>query len=845
MLSFINYYEICNDSTLFYAHTQDEHKETLQEHIDRCQNYFQKLYDDKNIEKRIEYFHQVMHFQNENATFEFLKDLLIQLVSFHDFGKMNPKFQIKKMKNKVCIERKDLLMDTEHSFFSSLIYLDYFLNKLELNQEIDKNDKKLLKYIILEHAYIIARHHSNLDDFSKFTQRLNNSSTHKLIENLLLYPLDGYFGFLCINVRKIQLLNRHMYKGTHKYTQEQSCIKYFYYRLAYSLLVASDYYATSEFMNGHDYDIIGGNLSIQDFQKEYNTSKRLRSIREYENNSYQGVNKHFDDISEMNDLRNELFLDAEKNLLDDLDRSIYFLEAPTGSGKSNTALNLSFHLMKNRKKIFYIYPFNTLVEQNRQTLNESFPQKKYQNQIVVVNSLTPLPQSHRECKDIDDSSDFYQKLLLDRQFLNYPFILSTHVSFFNLLFSDKQGDVMGFHQLSESVIVLDEIQSYRNEIWAEMIILLKACSELMNMKIIMMSATLPNLENLSDQNNVIKHLLPNCQLYYQHKIFKQRVILHYELLENDIDLEDLKNHIIVHQNHDKKILVEFIFKNTAYQFYKMLSESHDIFVDVKCITGDDSLIEREKILKPIKSKERKGLILIATQVIEAGVDIDMDIGYKNISLLDSEEQFLGRINRSCENIGHVYFFKHDGYKTIYHSDYRANDTLTLKCDDMKNILFNKKFDKYYDRVMKIIKENRNKSTDDNGLDNFFNNLVYKLNFPEISKRMKLIDDDNWSIDVVFCRKIELMDGTILDGWDVWNLYKNLLNDNEIEYAEKQVKLIEVRSQLSYFTYKLKNNSDIQYNDIIGELYCIEDASEFFINGKLDKDKIEKSSYDFL
>ena len=47
----------------------------------------------------------------------------------------------------------------------------------------------------------------------------------------------------------------------------------------------------------------------------------------------------------MNELRSELFLDAEKELNKHLDNELFFLEAPTGSGKSNTALQLSFHLM--------------------------------------------------------------------------------------------------------------------------------------------------------------------------------------------------------------------------------------------------------------------------------------------------------------------------------------------------------------------------------------------------------------------------------------------------------------------------------------------------------------------
>lgn len=62
------------------------------------------------------------------------------------------------------------------------------------------------------------------------------------------------------------------------------------------------------------------------------------------------------------------------------------------------------------------------------------------------------------------------------------------------------------------------------------------------------------------------------------------------------------------------------------------------------MTGDSCILDRKRIIR--QTKEMKSVILIATQVIEAGVDIDMDIGYKDISRLDSEEQFMGRINRS-------------------------------------------------------------------------------------------------------------------------------------------------------------------------------------------------------
>ena len=67
------------------------------------------------------------------------------------------------------------------------------------------------------------------------------------------------------------------------------------------------------------------------------------------------------------------------------------------------------------------------------------------------------------------------------------------------------------------------------------------------------------------------------------------------------------------------------------------------------MTGDSSILDRKRMIRKIEALD--SVILVATQVVEAGVDIDMDIGYKDISRLDSEEQFMGRINRSCKGEG--------------------------------------------------------------------------------------------------------------------------------------------------------------------------------------------------
>ena len=97
---------------------------------------------------------------------------------------------------------------------------------------------------------------------------------------------------------------------------------------------------------------------------------------------------------------------------------------------------------------------------------------------------------------------------------------------------------------------------------------------------------------------------------------------------------------------ENKIVVEFIKKASAIEFYNRLKEAVETdLASIELMTGDDHKAERKRIIGQIRTTGN--IILVATQVIEAGVDIDMDIGFKDTSILDAEEQFLGRINRSC------------------------------------------------------------------------------------------------------------------------------------------------------------------------------------------------------
>lgn len=841
----------------FYAHTRGNDRETLKEHSDLVVKYFKKIFKSKDLENIFLNFEKLYLKDVSNKGKALFRKLLINIFSFHDLGKINPYFQREKMNNNNIKENKEyqnVRVGSNHSMISSVLYIDYFSQELN---DLDKEEKSIMRVILFVNAYIISKHHSPLKNFNEYIDQFRDDLGTDIIE--LMENDKNYKPNINYNNVKIRNAAKYVIKRMEKATKEESVYRYAYMKLVYSLLLASDFYATSEYISGSETNEFGDINNINEIYDEYENTNLYKKIREYSKNEYLKEKKDYKNI---NSLRSELFLDAESEIKKKKENNIFFLEAPTGSGKSNVAFNLSFELIKdnNLKKILYIYPFNTLVEQNRENLNKIFENnEKIINDIAVVNSITPIKL---EDNNIDDELNFskekreekysykansdvdYTRALLDRQFMNYPIVLTTHVNLFDIMFNRSKESSFAFYQLANSVIVLDEIQSYKNIIWGEIITFLQGFAEILNIKIIIMSATLPDLEKFTNNKNIIR-LIKDRKKYFDNPLFKNRVKINYELLDSD-NIEDLLRKV-VEVSSSKKILVEFIKKKSAYEFYNKLKECEDIKCDVDLITGDDNQVDRRKVLNKINSEEsiENGIILVSTQVVEAGVDIDMDIGFKDISKLDSEEQFMGRINRSCIKDGIVYFFNIDSAKSIYSNDVRIRKELTLENEEIRNELVNKDFDKYYTKVIEIIKRDFNESYSENNLENFFNENVSFLNNVVIEKRMKLIDDNIRKITLFINRKIELESGEIIYGDKVWQEYCAILDDNIMEYAKKRVKLSQIVSKVILFTYEVTGyeaiceESNFIYNDKRGDMYYIEEGEQYFVNGKFNKDNLFK------
>ena len=728
--------------------------------------------------------------------------MFIESLKLHDEGKKNPFFQAY-MGNERYINYKFSKLNKHHTEISAIYYCitmySRYINKfINIKQRLTQI---YLTDIMINFAYNIYKHHSNLDNIDK----------DLFISNLINYYENNKEQFINIDLANIELLYR--LKNRKKCEYANNYTYYLLTKLTYGILIACDFMAVYSHNNKKNLKINYINKNIKnEIETKFAQNTIVRGIRQYEQNLNIPLN-------ELNKYRTEMFLESERNVEKYKDISnIFYLESPTGSGKSLTSLNLSLHLINDTiNKVYIVAPYNNINEQTEKVVKES-----YYKDAVLVNSIEEI--------FVDENDEFidYDKDFLNSQMINYPVSLISHVRLFDMIYSCKRTKNMMLPFMCNSVIIIDEVQSYKNSLWIEIINIFKEYAQMLNIKIIIMSATLPKMnELLEDSTYKIPNLIENRQYYYD--FFKNRVKYDYSLLKNGkTTLKEIYNKIadVIHNTNKHRILIECLSIKTTETFYNELKKYESDGFKVFKMTAITNSVSRKYIINTVQSKinseyKYKKIILIGTQCIEAGIDIDMEIGFKNKSILDADEQFAGRIQRNFKETGIVYFFDIDDSNFIYKGDYRTEKDL----NDLKwrNIFESKDFDKFYTRCYKWLIENEYDE-----YKKYIRNLG-ELQFKAIQEQMTLINAQTYSFlfDCQYENKRSAM--------DIFSEYKSI-EGSELKYSEKQVDVSRIRKELSDYTYnintyKFKNELHIEKNH---GLYIIKDAKEYFDNVKDDK-----------
>ena len=139
-------------------------KETLKEHTNLAEAYFLKIFDEKGLEQRMKVFERKYFDSLSHEAENIFRKMMFGIVTFHDFGKVNPYFQKEKMDHEMP-EARYLFSNNAHSLISAVLYFEYFMGEI---WNLEKSDKKQLKEFLFLNTYLIAKHHSDLGSFETF-----------------------------------------------------------------------------------------------------------------------------------------------------------------------------------------------------------------------------------------------------------------------------------------------------------------------------------------------------------------------------------------------------------------------------------------------------------------------------------------------------------------------------------------------------------------------------------------------------------------------------------------------------------------------------------------------------
>lgn len=783
-----------------YAHKKDNNYELLAKHISNTIDVFNFLDNKNNIKSKIKTLllnlkitktQRNVDVYLSNSEIEYLICAFEDILKYHDAGKINPAFQKEKMGQNITLNEKQTT--SSHSLLSVMIYL----NEHILSIPTEFKEKLFIKYILLLFGNVILSHHTKLKDIDieNFKQGL------ELIQKgdyLTFYDKD-----FILEDKDIDIIDKF-----HRLINTNDMDLYILIRIAYSTLITCDFLATNSFYN-EELDIISLPNNLNEL---FNNS-----IKQYQNNT---------DKTSINYLRNEIFKECVNNLEKNQDKLIYNLESPTGSGKTITSLGCVMSILEHNKGIYnsllYIAPYNSISNQTYNTITNIFGA----DNTCEINSISPIVKG-----------ETYNSMLLNRQILNYPIVFSSNIKLFDMFFGCSRESSLGFLKLCNSIIVLDEIQSYNNKIWIEFIEFLNKYAEILNIKIIIMSATMPNIENLlSVKNKNFCDLINNPNKYFSNEYFKDRVMIDTFLLEEtvnfDIILNKIKENISNRNskyNSKSKFMIEFIKKKTAKAFYQYVKDRKLQGFEIYEIDGDDNILYRNYVIdKCNESNIKNNILLITTQTFECGVDIDMDLGAKDCSFPDLEEQFMGRINRSnTKKDCIVFFFNYDREEDIYKDDYRVGSN--IRKEKFEKCLIDKTFKIEYEYVFRKIDLDKRQGLIPS-IDCFYNLLKF-AKYNDIEKYMKLITNNTIQIYIPYIYKFM---GKQYDGYDIWKQYINLINDKSISFAERKVKIHNLRRDMAIFTYNVYLDylpEDSNY----GGIYLIEDGQKYINNNKFDSE----------
>ena len=429
-----------------------------------------------------------------------------------------------------------------------------------------------------------------------------------------------------------------------------------------------------------------------------------------------------------------------------LQQGFYSLTVPTGGGKTLSSLLWAMkHAIANgQKRIIIAIPYTSIIVQTASILKGIFGEG---NVLEHHSNFNP-----------DTISDEYlrNKAKLASENWDYPIIVTTNVQLFESMYANKPSVCRKLHNIVNSVIILDEVQTLPTDFLMPIVNVLKTYQKVFNTSILFTTASQPVLcGTIVGCNELVKfpaidkitEIIPED--YNLHEILRR---VNFTIAEKALTYDKLATEITKH----RRILCVVNTRKDAKEIFERLpNEGHTYHLSrMMCPAHIKKVIA--EIKQALQNDENSVIRVIATQLIEAGVDIDFPVVFRQEAGLDSVLQAAGRCNREGHlQQGNVTVFAIEGRTPFGHVNTANNARKSLPdgCDYLAPNTMTQYFNQLYSRC---------NSFDRKGIHTLLDKPL-EMCFKTAAREFRLIDDNGVTIYVNYGNCAKYMEQISHDG----------------------------------------------------------------------------------
>ncbi|MEF9939334.1 MAG: CRISPR-associated helicase Cas3' [Clostridium sp.] len=342
---------------------------------------------------------------------------------------------------------------------------------------------------------------------------------------------------------------------------------------------------------------------------------------------------------------------------------IYRLSVPTGGAKTLSSLRYAVHHARKyeKKRIFYIAPYLSILEQNSQVFRNAL---KDDSVILEHHSNVILDD------DEESEAELGRYKHLTENWDN-PIVLTTFVQFLDTLFSDSTQSVRRFHNLMDSVIIVDEIQSLPIHMISIFNMTMNYLHLIGGTTVILCSATQPILDQVKQP---IYLTPPEDMIADKQSLYKNLKRVEIVEKKGHLDTQGVCKFALEIMKNSKSLLIILNTKSAVRKVFDELKGHYDesgdkvLLIHLSTVMCPQNRLDLISQMKAEMSNSANDIpvICVSTSLIEAGVDISFSCVIRSFAGLDSIAQAAGRCNRNGETqMGTVYLIHYNEEKLGY------------------------------------------------------------------------------------------------------------------------------------------------------------------------------------